>query len=195
MTEPFGDDLTDGLDDQSYEIQDELRMRKKLENQTDWQFEFRKNDKYDYDLEVTEWDEEAASGDDHQTLGYVELERSRNDKSASWISGDIPDCWVFLSFLKRKVRRYNRRTESWGGPKKNHDKTVYLKFSHRLDNCFAVPIESIHRDGTPTPRSDGSRQNSYLKLDSDHPDVHHGISDCVEFIRSYMTETNTDRSR
>ena len=179
--------LTDGLDKQSYEIQDELKIRKILERHTDWQFEFTKNDKFAYDLRITEWDDEPASDTDNRVLGYVELERARKDKPSSWITGDIPDSWVFLSFLKRKVRRFDHATQSWRGIKEEYDRTVYLKFNHALDNCFAASIESIHRYGQPTPRSDGSRTGSYLSLDMDHADVHYGIDGCVTFIEDYMT--------
>jgi hypothetical protein len=180
--------LTDGLDKQSYEIQDELKIRKILENHTDWQFEFTKNDKFAYDLRITEWDDEPASDSDNRVLGYVELERARKDKPTSWITGDIPDSWVFLSFLKRKVRRFDHNTQSWRGIKQDYDRTVYLKFNHALDNCFAAPIESIYLHGETTPYSDGSRTGSYLSLEMDHPDVHYGIDECVSFVEDYMTQ-------
>ena len=63
--------LTDGLEKQSYEIQDELKIRKTLERHTDWQFELTKNSKFAYDLRITEWDDEPATDDDNRGLGYV----------------------------------------------------------------------------------------------------------------------------
>jgi len=181
-----GTDLTDGLEDQAYEIKDELKIRKTLEAHTAWQFEFTKNDQYAYDLRITEWDRRPRTPDDNQTLGFVELERSRRDKSKSWITGDIPDSWPFLSFLKRKVRKYDHQRGNWRGLKDDHQRTVYLKFNHAMDNCFAAPVEAIHRDGSETKHSDGSYNNSYLSLDEHHPDVYVGVEDCVAFIEEYL---------
>lgn len=186
-------DLTDGLEKQSYEIQDELKIRKILEAHTDWQFEFTKNSKFEYDLRITQWDDEPDSEDDNRVLGYVELERARKDKPKSWITGDIPDSWVFLSFLKRKVRQFDKVTQSWRGIKEDYDRTVYLKFNHALDNCFVAPIESIYHDGQKTKLSDGSRTNSYLALDMDHPHVRYGVAECVSFVEEFMTRREPEQ--
>lgn len=187
-------DLTDGLDKQSYQIKDELQIRKTLEAHTDWQFEFTKNDKFAYDLKITEWAEEPRSDGDKTVIGYVELERSRADKQHSWITGGIPDGWYYLSFLQRKVREFDYRMRRWDGLKDDYDRTVYLKFNHALDNCFAAPIAAIHRDGTQTKRSDGTPENTYLALDQGHPEVHVGIEECVGFIERYLTRKDPSQS-
>jgi len=187
-------DLTDGLDKQSYQIEDELKIRKTLEAHTDWQFEFTKNGKYAYDLEVTGWADSPQSDTDNQVIGYVEIERSRNDKEHSWVTGDIPDSWYYLSFLQRKVRKYDYRLEKWCGLKDHYDQTVYLKFNHALNNCFVAPITAIHRDGNRTKRSDGSPQNTYLALNHGHSKVHIGINDCVAFIKRYLTRKDPSQS-
>jgi hypothetical protein len=184
-------DLTDGLAKQAYEIEDELKIRKQLEAHTGWQFEFRKHEKYQYDLSIMKWADTPTDCDDNEVLGYVELERSRGDKECSWISGDIPDSWVFISFLKRKVNQFDTKTDTWGVVKENYGETVYLKFNHKMDNCFAAPIEAIYEDGETTPRSDGTRNNTYLSLEIDHPEIRYGINDCVSFIESYLTEDET----
>lgn len=186
--------LTDGLDKQSYQIKDELQIRKTLEAHTDWKFEFTKNDKYAYDLEVTGWADPPQSDTDNKVIGYVELERSRKDNQHSWITGDIPESWYYLSFLQRKVREYDYRLRKWRGLKDNYHQTVYLKFNHALDNCFAAPITAIHRDGNQTKRSDGSPQNTYLALSSGHPEVHIGIRDCVSFIERYLTRKDPSQA-
>jgi len=180
-------DLTDGLEDQSYEIKDELKIRKTLEAHTDWHFEFTKNDQYAYDLRITEWHRRPRSPDDNQTLGFVELERSRADKEHSWITGDIPESWKFYSFLMRKVRKWNRRNRRFDGLKDEFRRTVYLKFNHAMDNCFAASIADIHQNGQKTPYSDGTKDNTYLALDLDDPAVRVGVEDCVSFIESYLS--------
>jgi len=181
--ETFDEDL----DDVSYEIKDELKIRKVLEKHTDWEFEFSKNDKYQYDLTIYQWDDEPQTRDDQEVIGYVELERCRRDKEKSWVMGAVPDEWYYLSFLQRKVRKYDWDTQSWEGLKQHYDRTVYLKFNHAMTHCFAAPIEVIYRDGAQTKRSDGGYNSTYLKLDKDHVDVKHGIQTCVEFVEEYLT--------
>ena len=181
--------LDDGLDKQSYEIKSELKIRKVLESHTDWRYEFTKNDRYDYDLRITEWDAEPGGPEDCRTLGFVELERARNDRPKSWVSGEVPyDDWYYYSFLERKVHTFDYDLWRWGGLKDDSEETVYLKFNHELDNCFAAPIKSIHRDGTRTKRSDGNPKRTTLKLGFDHPDVHTGIEECVSFIQDYLSK-------
>jgi len=178
--------LDESLSEQDYNIKDELEIRKILEESTEWCFEFTKNERYDYDLHITEWDNEPNTPDDNRTLGYVELERADN-KQRSWQTGNFPDSWVYYSFLERKVREYNHRHKRWEGLKDEYQRTVYLKFNHALDNCFAAPITAIYRDGELTKRSDGSYNNTYRKLDFGHPDVAEGLDDCVEFIEKHLS--------
>lgn len=188
MSTDSGENFAEDLDTQSYEYKDELKIRKILERETDWQFEFTKNDQYQYDLAITQWEDNPSSPEDNDVVGYVELERARRDKAKSWITGDIPDGWYYLSFLQRKVRSYDRTRGTWEGLRDDYRRTVYLKFNHAMDNCFAAPIESIHRDGSRTKASDGGYNSTYLKLDEDHADVRYGISDCVAFVKEYLTD-------
>lgn len=188
------DDLTEGLEDQSYEIKNELEIRKKLEAETDWQFQFEKNGKFAYDLEITGWDDEPRSTEDSHVLGYVELERARADKPKSWITGDIPNDWPYLSFLQRKVRKYDYEESRWGGLKDDFRRTVYLKFNHGLTNCFAAPIEAIYKDGTRTKKSDGTAENTYLALNKDHNDVYKQIDGCVGFIEDFLTKNDPEQT-
>jgi len=187
-------DFSDDLDSQSFEIKDELKIRKVLEQHTEWNFVFNKNTEYQYDLAITEWGDEPKDQSDNEIIGYVELERSRRDKEHSWVTGDIPNSWYYLSFLQRKVRSFDHRQKCWQGLKQNYDRTVYMKFNHALDNCFAAPVETIHRDGEPTKMSDGSYNNTYLKLNTDNPDVHVGVNESVEFIQEYLTRRSTGQS-
>lgn len=187
-------DLTEGLEDQSYEIKDELKMREILEEHTDWQTQFAKNEDYAYDLKISQWSDKPRSDDDKSMVGYVELERSRRDKELSWVTGDIPDGWHFLSFLQRKVREFDYESGQWCGLKDNHSQTVYLKFNHALDNCFAAPITAIHRDGVRTKMSDGTPENTYLKLDKTHNEVCFGITECVEFIERFLNQTEASQA-
>lgn len=189
-TETFDEDL----DDVGYEVKDELKIRKVLEKHTDWKFEFTKNDQYKYDLTIYEWGNEPQTREDQSVLGYVELERCRCDKDTSWVMGTIPDSWYYLSFLQRKVREFNWETHTWAGLKEDYDRTIYLKFNHAMTNCFAAPIEVIHRDGVNTKRSDGGYNSTYLKLDKDHPEVEYGIETCVSLIKDHLTDRDSGQS-
>jgi len=188
--ETFDEDL----DDVEYEFKDELKIRKVLEDHTDWKFEFTKNDQYQYDLTIYQWDDEPRTPDDHEVLGYVELERCRRDRDKSWVMGAVPDNWYYLSFLQRKVRDFDFDSQSWQGLKDDHERTVYLKFNHAMTNCFAAPIATIYRDGTTTKRSDGGYNSTYLKLDKDHAAVEYGIQSCVSFIEDYLTRREPEQS-
>lgn len=183
--------LDDDLDKESYEIKDELEMRKQLEAETDWEFEFTKNDTYAYDMRVYEWDDEPSSPDDRTIFGYIELERA---KKTGWCTGDIPDKWVYLTFLERKIRDYDHGCGRWDGLKEDYRKTMYLKFNHALDNCFVAPIASIHRDGWETRRSTGTPTDTYRAIQFDHPDVRYGITDAVTFIEEYLGQIDDEQT-
>lgn len=187
------DALDDGLENQDYEIKNELQIRKILEANTDWNFEFRKNGKYSYDLCIREWEDKPTGPNDNDVLGFVELERSRSDKKHSWITGDIPDSWVFYSFLERKIRKYDAQKQCFTELKENHQITVYMKFNHALDNCFVAPVTVIYRDGDITPLSDGTRTRTTRALNLNHPEVVTGIEDAVKFTEEYLGRTDNNQ--
>jgi len=172
--------LDDG--DVDYGIKVELKIRKVLEEYTDWEFEFNKNgDKYEYDIKFYRWEDDGTGDLEKVHYGFVELERARK-----WRTGDIPDNWTYYSFLERKVRDYDRALGKWTGPKQNYQRTVYLKFNQLLDNCFAAPVVKIYNLGDRTKRSDGSYNNTYRKLGFDNDAVVTGIEDSVEFIDQFL---------
>lgn len=179
--------LDAGLDKESYEIKDELKIRKALEGETDWQLEFTKNSKFDYDLRVFVWDDNPRGPESKNLLGFIEVERT--SKTSDWITGDIPDSWWYYSFLERKIRQYDHRftgRSAWGDPIEDYQRTVYLKFNHSMDNCFMAPITTIYHDGTHTKRSDWSRTNTYRKLSFYHPDVTVGLDESLSAIQEYL---------
>lgn len=172
-------------DDADYDIEPELRVRKILEQHTEWPIVVKRNDdKYDTDLEVYQW---AHQNEEWQRnlIGYVEVEQA--DK---WYGKQYPDNWVYLTFLERKVRNWDRMNQRFDGLVNGGEKTVYLKFNQEFTNCFAATVEDIYQNGGRTKRSDGSRQGSTLALDFDHEAVHTGIDDCANFIMDYFTSKN-----
>jgi hypothetical protein len=169
-------------DDVDYNIEVELKIRKVLEENTDWNFEFNKNDeRYEYDIKFFRWEEDDSGTLQKNHYGYVELERARK-----WKTGEKPDNWKYYSFLERKVLDYDHRTKSWQDPKDNYERTIYLKFNQLLDNCFAAPVQSIYRDGKRTKRSTGEYNDTYRKLPFSHGDVVEGIQGCVEYIDQFL---------
>lgn len=185
--------LDDGLEKQSYEIKGELEIRKLLESNTDWDFEFRKNEKYAYDLCIHQWNDEPAGPDDNDVVGYIELERARKDKSKSWVTGDVPEGWHFYSFLERKIRSYDYERGCWTGLQGDHDRTVYIKFNHALDNCFTAPITTIYRDGQITKRSDGSPKNTYRALSLYNDSVAVGIADTIDLVEDWLGRSDSNQ--
>jgi len=171
------------IPENGYAIDDELKMRTMLEESTSWRWEFQKETTYGYDLKAYLWDDQPAGPDDREHLGFVELERAQ-----SWESGEVPDSWVYLSFLKRKVHQFDYDLGRWTGKKEQAGEAVYLKFNRTMDNCFCAPVPAIARDGSLTKRSDGSPKNSFLALDFDHSKVRFGIEESVAFLREWLRD-------
>jgi len=180
------------LDEQSYEIEDELKVRGILEEHTDWQFEFTKNSKYAPDLQLHNWGDRPDSPDDRDLTGYIEVEVTNED--SDWQSGPLPDHWPEIRFCKRKIRDRDYDTGTWGPLKDTARQTVYLKFNHELDNCFAASIERIYHDGYQTELYEGGPRWQFYCLHPEHDSLTYGIRDCVEFIEQYFNQLEDDQS-
>lgn len=175
----------------SYDIEVELKIRKMLEAETDWNFEFNKNgDQYDYDIKFYRWEDNGNGELEKVHYGFVELERARK-----WKTGDVPDNWTYYSFLERKIQEFDHDLRKWRGPKENFRRTIYLKFNQLLDNCFAAPVVTIYNQGERTKRSDGTYNNTYRKLGFDHPDVRQGLGECVNYIDTFLAQSEDPQRR
>lgn len=180
------------LDEQQYEIKDELKIRGILESRTDWSYEFTKNSKYDYDLQLFRWNRPPEGPEDRILAGYVEIERT--NKRSDWQSGDIPDYWPELRFLRRKID--DGHPPTWGGPKEDFDKTLYLKFNYEIDNCFVAAISDIREHGETTQWPDNepeTRKNTYYALPKDSEVISFGIDTAILHIQKYLGSTADDR--
>ena len=179
------------LDDQQYEIKDELKIRGILESRTDWSYEFTKNSKYDYDLQLFRWNDPPEGPSDRILAGYVEIERT--NKQSDWQTGDIPNYWPELRFLRRKIDE--GRPPEWDGPKNDSEKTLYLKFNHNIDNCFVAAIRDIREHGETTqwPKDEPkSRTNTYYALQPDADAVSFGIDNAIAHIQKYIDTPYTE---
>lgn len=173
------------LSEQSYEIKDELKIRGILESRTDWSYEFTKNSKYEYDLQLFRWRDPPEGPDDRQHVGYVEIERA-NDES-DWQSGPVPEYWPELRFCRRKID--DGRPPTWRGPKDESERTVYLKFNYEVDNCFAAAIPHIRDYGEKTywPPGKETRNSAFYALSPDSDAIAFGIDECIDLIQEYLT--------
>jgi hypothetical protein len=178
-----------------YGIQSELRVRKILERETDWKYEFTKNDKYDVDMQLFDWGEPPCDAESRSLTGYVEIEVA--SESSDWQTGDIPDYWTHVSFLKRKVRCWDNRSRSWGGLHQKARQTMYLKFNHQLDNCFVASVERVFHDRayekTRGAASPPSKRQDVLCLPPDHDSVTWGVSDSIDAIVDHFDQVEAEQ--
>ena len=162
------------LSNQSYEIKDELKIRKILEYNTDYKFMFVKNDDpYAYDMMAFRYDIFENGKYDKNFLGFVEIERKWN---SGWITN-----WSEISFLKRKICKWENNI--WKNePKENIDKTYYLKFNNDYTDCFCALIKDIWNNGYDSYRSDGSYNGTFIVLPKESIYIKYGIKDSIKYI-------------
>lgn len=180
------------LNKQSYDIENELRVRGILEEYTDWNYEFTKNSKYAPDLQLHNWGDEPSQPDDRDLTGYIEIEVTSS--GSDWQTGAVPDSWPEIRFLKRKIRHYDYQYRRWGALRKKARQTLYLKFNHELDNCFVAPVERVYYDGYETSWKEGGPKWEFFCLPPAHESITYGIHDCVRFIEDYFDQLEDDQA-
>jgi hypothetical protein len=180
------------LSQQSYEIEDELRVRGILEERTDWSFEFTKNSKYAPDLELHDWGDDPRQPSDRELSGFIEIEVAHDD--SDWQSGDVPANWTTINFLRRKVVEYNYDVGGWRDLKDSARRTVYLKFNHNIDNCFVAPVERVFHDGNIQSYRDGGPNWEFYCLPPNHDSITYGIHDSIQFIESYFDQLEDNQT-
>jgi len=180
---PYGDD----------DIENELKVRKLLEEHTDWSFEFTKNDRYAVDMQLFDWGEPPVDADARSLVGYVEIEVANEE--SDWDTGEFP--WPRVNFLKRKIRLWDWDKNNWGDLKANARKTIYLKFNNQLDNCFAACVERVHQDHqsewTLGHDSPPHRTQDVLQMHPEADALQWGIHDCIGFVETYYSELETEQ--
>lgn len=178
-----------------YDIQRELEVRKLLEEETEWSFEFTKNEKYAPDLQLHDWGEPPVDAGSRSLIGYVEIEVA--SKSSDWQRGRFPDHWNEASFLRRKIQDWDYDRQNWAGLKPLARQTLYLKFNHQLDNCFMAPVERIYHDydyrttrrGAESP----NRKQDVYVLHPKNKTVVWGVHDCVREIEGWLDKIEDDQ--
>lgn len=197
-----------------YNFHDELKIRKVLEANSDYKFEFTKNpDKKDTDIKFYKWEFDGVDWI-KQHYGYIELERADSwvvDNSLNtqpgqsieftalfpddwvWSGGEVPNC----TFLKRKIYEFDwERGRFTDTPKPNYQRTVYIKFDNSIQECFAAPIIGLLNHATTTPRSDDTQYNgSQVVLPADHSEVYVGLDNVMVFLDEFMNHQSSSQGR
>jgi len=172
-----------------YNIKEELIIRKKLETITDWSIEFNQNyeNKYDYDLCCFKHTiENNEIGYKKKLIGYIEVEISPD-----WKTYDIPENWYEISFLKRKCFLWDYNTEQWTKtPKKNYNKTIYLKANKNFTNCFCINIKDIIKKANNSNRNNNTYKGDFLIMNK--IDVKWGWDEIVTLIENLINNINTN---
>jgi hypothetical protein len=178
-----------------YGIKSELKVRQVLEERTDWSYEFTKNSKYQVDMQLFDWGEPPIDAESRSLVGYVEIEVANAD--SDWQTGEIPDYWPEVSFLKRKIRTWDYNRSRWGSIQPEARQTMYLKFNHELDHCFVAPVERVYHDhGRETTRGNAqppSREQDVYCLHPQHDSITWGIHDSIRAIEDYFDALDGDQ--
>jgi len=167
----------------NYNIKNELIIRQKLETITDWSIEFNQNygDKFGYDLKCFKHiKNNSETGFEKKFICYIEVEHG-----ASWHKKELPINWPEISFLKRKVNKYDYKKNVFENEcKLNGKETIYLKTNKDFTNCFFVKIDYLFRNGKESKRSKSNeRLNSFLVLP--RAEINVGWESFSEYIHNY----------
>lgn len=136
------------LNDQSYDIDDELRVANILNRKASASpLSFKKNeDKYDYDLDMYYYDD---------LVGYVELEHSRE----RWDGYDVPESWYCYSFLNRKIEGKSIRG-------RDTNLIYYMKLNAQSTNCICVSFANLIKYGVSSERNGMNNNISNKRYDT-----------------------------
>lgn len=164
-----------------YAIDVELEIRKIFERETNYIYEFQKNENpYDYDITVFKYYINGANWW-KKIIAYIELEVSEH-----WIN-DYPKYWKTYSFLKRKIYEWDN---GFSGEKKcNADKTIYIIFNKQLNDAICCDIETISKFQEEYINITGSeRKDTFLRTSLDDPRITRGIRNCIERIKYFIKQ-------
>lgn len=169
-----------------YEIESELKVRKKLESATNHMFEFKRND--DYYKEDIECYLYQITGNDwnRYIIGYVEVEEKPQWKKSTW-----PNYYTHYNFLARKVNKYDYQSKLFTHELvDNANSTIYLCTAIDLSDAFCCLVSDIPKFGKFWNRSSNenyhNRYDCYYRIDKDHHRVYRGWENVVPFITTFL---------
>jgi hypothetical protein len=167
------------LKKETYDIEPELIMSKKINNHSD-KIYTKKNMLNPFDYDLCCFDKKTNT-----FLGYVECEHSNYNKLGSAGSN-----WKH-SFLQRKIFVYEKNGIGFKNQimKDNSDKTVYFKMSniYSLDDCICCSLVDITFFDSDIETKTGNDYNDWvLRTSMDNPKVARGIYECIKYIENYF---------
>ena len=168
------------LQEQSYDIDKELKAIKILNDKTPSGIFFEKNDN-DYGVDVLVYYITRDNFKRH--LFNIELEFY----TGKWGKKDKP-FWHEISLLMRKLYEWdNANILFTKEPKKGYKKTFYMKFNKNLTNCFLVRNLHVIKNGYESRRSNRKRFNDGLMaLKIDDPKVIWGLEESLNKINKIL---------
>lgn len=164
-----------------YEINTELKVRKLLEQNSHYTYEYSKNDdKYGYDIEVIKYF--LNNGYRKETIGYIEVE-----VSYTWIN-DWPKYWKSYSFMKRKVYEYDGFNNVFiDRLKQNVNKTLYVVFNNQFTDCYCSSMSEISQFGTESNnKTQYNRTDQCLRTSLNDSRVIRGLDNCIKHINKVL---------
>jgi hypothetical protein len=166
-----------------FEINVELEIRKIFEYNSDYTFEFQKNeDKYGYDLKVNKYYIDAADYT-KETVAFVEIEVSETWKN-EW-----PSFWKDYSFLARKIYEFDYNNDCFTSDLKHDaDKTIYVIFNKSITDCICQSVINLSKLKMIQRGFDGVRKNSFLTTSVNDAKIIRGINNMFNFCNNFFIE-------
>jgi hypothetical protein len=163
-----------------YEINLELKIRKMLEEKTDYTFELQKNsDPYGYDLEVFKYYIDGADWQ-KKSICFIEIEISETWKN------DYPSNWRWYSFLSRKILDDYSNGDNI---KINAEKTIYIIFNKLLTDSICLDMMSISKFDLQHQKITGVERNDYyLRVPVNDKRVIRGLKNSMNYIWKYINK-------
>lgn len=164
----------------SYDIPDELKVRKKIETMLNYDIELQKNDNiYDWDMKLFRYNVKTNK---KTPIGYIELEISDN-----WVD-NYPSYWKYYSFLARKVFRYDWNQNQFTRElKENWKNTVYLISNHEMSDMICQSIEALSKLYFYHKEVTGRYYNDcFLRVRRGSKKIIRGVDNCSLFIKDFF---------
>lgn len=164
----------------SYDIDNELKIRKELENMLNYDIELQKTeDKYSWDISCFRYNIKTNK---KTLLGYIELEQSD-----TWID-EYPLFWKYHSFLARKVFKFNWDKNIFTSELKNGwGRTVYLIVNNNLTDMICQDIKTISTlKFSYCKVKDRYYNDCYLRINKNNKIIISGKNNCKNFIKDFF---------
>jgi len=175
------------LENESFDITNELWLRKKIEQLTGFTYTVEKNpEKYEIDLQIyhyvftQRWCEKRKKNiQDHtKTLvACVEVETAKE-----WKGPIIPPNWYEYSIPKRKIYEFDDHLNEWTGPRSDLNKKYYFKLNADRTNAFCQRMDLIQHF-PESKRNKGTYHDDFFSIPREqHYKLQWGIENIINYI-------------